>query len=57
MIQLETNQKLLHDETLRVFEGGIFDNCDLVLVIKDGSIQPDYQYQACFIKTGEIYND
>lgn len=57
MIQLEKGEKLFTDETLSVFEGGDFNNCDLVLVIKDGDDIPKYQYQAYFIKTGEVYND
>lgn len=57
MITLEKNEKLLTDETLSVFEGGVYKNCDLVLVIKEGEDIPNYQYQAYFIKTGEIYYD
>ncbi len=57
MIKLEKGDKLFTDETLSVFEGGEFDNCDLVLVIKDGDLEPSVQYPAYYIKTGEIYND
>lgn len=57
MISLEKGEKLLTDETLSVFEGGNFGSCDLVLVIKDGDSVPNYQYQANFIKTGEVYSD
>ncbi len=53
MIQLEKGDKLFTDETLVVFEGGIFEEQDLVLVAKDGDDIPSYQYQANFIKTGE----
>jgi hypothetical protein len=53
MITLEKNEKLLTDETLSVFEGGIYENRDLVLVIKEGEEIPNYQYQANFIKTGD----
>ncbi len=57
MITLEKNEKLLTDETLSVFEGGMYENCDLVLVVKEGEDTPNYQYQAYFIKTGENYYD
>lgn len=57
MITLEKNEKLLTDETLGVFEGGMYENYDLVLVIKEGEDIPNYQYQAYFIKTGENYYD
>jgi hypothetical protein len=57
MITLETNEKMLTDETLRVFEGGEFENTDLVLIKKEGESVPKYQYQAYFIKYGEIYYD
>ena len=57
MIKLEKGDKLFTDETLSVFDGGEFDNCDLVLVIKDGDLEPSVQYPAYYIKTGEIYND
>lgn len=52
MIELKTGDKLFTDETLSVFEGGIFEDYDLVLVIKDGDEIPKVQYQAIFIKTG-----
>lgn len=53
MIQLEKGDKIFTDETLVVFEGGIFEEHELVLVAKDGDDKPLYQYQAKFIKTGE----
>ena len=52
MIELKKGDKLFTDETLSVFEGGIFEDYDLVLVIKDGDEIPKVQYQAIFIKTG-----
>jgi hypothetical protein len=57
MIELEKNEAMLTDETLKVFEGGTYEKTDLVLIVKDGDIEPKYQYQAYFIKYGEIYYD
>ena len=53
-IILETDEKLFLDETLKVFEGGEYNITDLVKVIKDGEDIPHYQYQANYIKNGEI---
>jgi len=53
MIELNKGDKLFTDETLSVFEGGVFEEHELVLVVKNGSEIPHIQYQALFIKTGE----
>jgi len=54
MIELKKGDKLFTDETLSVFDGGVFEDYELVLVIKDGDEIPKFQYQAYYIVTGEI---
>ncbi|MBP9758730.1 hypothetical protein KBD45_03470 [Candidatus Dojkabacteria bacterium] len=53
MINLEKGERLVSDETLVVFEGGEYNDFDLVLVAKENEDKPIYQFQACFIKNGE----
>ncbi len=53
MIHLEKDQPLFTDETLLVFEGGDYEETDLVLVRKIDSEEPVFQFQANFIKNGE----
>jgi hypothetical protein len=53
MITLEKGQKLFLNQNLEVFEGGTFENSDLVLVNIVGEEIPKFQYQALYILNGE----
>jgi hypothetical protein len=52
MIELEKGFKLLLNEDLEVFEGGTFEDHDLVLVNIVGELEPKFQYQALYIVSG-----
>ncbi len=53
-IILETGESLFINNNLKVFKGDEYNATDLVLVIEEGDKIPLYQYQANFIKFGEI---
>lgn len=57
MIVLEKGDLLVSDENLEVFEGGTFENTDLVMVNRVGEDHADYQYQAYYIKNGKNKDD
>ena len=54
LIELTAGDKLSNDETLVVFESGTYNKTDLVLVRDIDKDIPYYQYQANYIKNGEI---
>lgn len=54
MITLIKGDKLFTDDTLIVFESGSYEPTSLVLVNKINNDIPKYQYQANYIKYGEI---
>lgn len=57
MITLEKGDKLISNENLEVFEGGTFDDTDLVMVNVVGEDFASYQYQAYYIKNGKNKDD
>jgi hypothetical protein len=57
MITLEKGDKLTSDENLEVFEGGTFEDTDLVMVNVVDDDFTSYQYQAYYIKNGKNKDD
>ena len=53
MIELIKGQELYTDSNLLVYNSGLYNPEDLVMVIHIDDEIPKYQYQAKYIKTGE----
>ncbi len=53
MIEIEKGFKLIMNENLEVFQGGTFNDHDLVLVNIVGEDIAKFQYQALYIVSGE----
>ena len=53
MIEIEKGFKLILNENLEVFEGGTFEDHDLVLVNIVGEDYAKFQYQALYIVSGQ----
>jgi len=53
MITLAQGQKLFLHEDLEVYQGGDFENTDLVLVNIVGEDIPKFQYQALYVLNGQ----
>jgi hypothetical protein len=55
MITLNQHDKVVYAEEYKVFQGGDYEDTDLVLVYKDDESVPTLQFQAYYIKNGVDY--
>jgi hypothetical protein len=57
MIELNKGDKLFTDETLSVFEGGVFEEHELVLVVKMARKYLTFNIKHFLLKQEKMHND